>query len=97
MADEASRRLRRRLLLTVLLPLAGAVAAAALTYAVGSAMAPYAGEHGFAGFLWRLCTAALHGRPGALLLLASPTLVLGGWWLLLRLLRRPAAPVSEDA
>ncbi len=97
MARQPSRsRLRRRLLQGLALLLGGACIAAALTYAVGNAMAPYEGEHGFPGFLWRVFAAALQGQPGAVLLLLSPSLVVTGWWLLLGLLRRTSRGAKQE-
>ena len=88
---------RRGLLTLLAVVLGGALAVSGLTFAVGSLMGTYEGEHGLWGFLGEVFGAALQGRPGALVLLLSPSLCLATWWLVFRLLRyRPRTSADHD-
>lgn len=87
--------LRRRLTTGAVVVFCGALAAAGLSFAVGSAMSPYEGEHGFAGFLGIVFGDALRGRPAALALLLSPAAVLAVWWGVAWLWRRPDAVEAD--
>ncbi|HHQ15179.1 MAG TPA: hypothetical protein ENK16_09115 [Chromatiales bacterium] len=73
----------RRFAITALIIIAaGAVAAPALVYAIGSLLGPYEGPDGFIGFLASVYSDALHGKLAAVGLLLSPAAFVFSWWLI---------------
>lgn len=82
--------LRRHATAVAGIVIAGAIAAPALVYAVGSLLGPYEGPNGFLGFLSDVYGDAFTGNPAALGLLLSPAaLLLSGWLIVLAWRRTP--------
>lgn len=69
-----------------LIAVVGALVTPVLAYFVGTALGPYEGEGGLAGYVLSVFGAAFEGGAAAWGLLLSPALFVALWWSLIRLI-----------